>query len=166
MEYWDLYLENGSKTNKTIKRDSMLSIPQGLYHYAVEIWVNVKGKLLLTQRHPQKKNGLLWECTSGAVLKDEEPLEAAQRELFEETAIVAHASELKLLGKSVYSDYVMFSYLCKKEQFPLICMQATEVVDYAYVDILNIPKVSSYMTKASFDHYCKYKEIIIADSLF
>ncbi len=37
------------------------------YHIVTDIWtINLEGKLLLTQRHPDKTFGLWWECTGGS----------------------------------------------------------------------------------------------------
>lgn len=47
-------------------------IRNGEYHLAADIWViNENNKILITQRHPDKNFGLLWECSGGAVVADE-----------------------------------------------------------------------------------------------
>ena len=68
-EKWDLVDINKNKTGITHKRNSKLPIPKDMYHLAVEIWIiKPNGEMLLTQRHPNKNYGLMWEATGGAVL--------------------------------------------------------------------------------------------------
>ena len=38
----------------------------GEYHLTVEVWiVDSSNRILLSQRHPSRNNGLLWECSGG-----------------------------------------------------------------------------------------------------
>lgn len=63
-------------------------MPKGAYHLVVEIYaVTHDGRVLVTQRHPDKPWGLRWEITGGSVVKGESPLEGARRELREETGL-------------------------------------------------------------------------------
>ena len=63
-EYWDLYDADRKALGRTIRRGDAFA--EGEYYVCCEVWVqNSEGKLLLTQRHPDKKAGGLWEFTGG-----------------------------------------------------------------------------------------------------
>lgn len=63
MELWDLYKKDRKKTDLLHTRGN--KIPDNYYHIVVEIWTIINNKeILLTQRHPDKPFGLLWECTN------------------------------------------------------------------------------------------------------
>ena len=95
MEFFDLYTATRRPLGKKIMRG--VPIPRGEYHIVVQVMtVNHKGEILLTQRVPEKTSGGKWECSGGCAVAGESGVEAAVRELFEETGIVADESELTL----------------------------------------------------------------------
>ncbi|MBO5841716.1 MAG: NUDIX domain-containing protein, partial [Clostridia bacterium] len=75
------------------------SIPEGNYVLSVSIFtVNDKGEILLTLRAPEKPNfPNVWEITAGGALAGESGIEAAMRELKEETGLKAKKEDLQLL---------------------------------------------------------------------
>lgn len=75
------------------------SIPEGSYVLSVSIFtVNDKGEILLTLRAPEKPNfPNVWEITAGGALAGEGGIEAAMRELKEETGLKAKKEDLQLL---------------------------------------------------------------------
>ena len=89
MEIWDAYDQDGRRADRDLIRGE--PIPQGLYHLVSEMLVrHVDGDYLLMQRDFQKEGYPGWmEATAGgSALKRETPLEAAKRELFEESGAV------------------------------------------------------------------------------
>lgn len=114
MELWDLVDENRVPLGRTHVRGTAFA--PGEYHVVVSILtVNDAGQLLLTLRHPAKKDyANLWENTAGSVLAGEDSLSGAIRELREETGICAAAEELTLLrtqrGRTAFVD----SYVVRK----------------------------------------------------
>ena len=114
-ELWDLLDEDGMPVGATHVRGEKL--PHGAYHRVVEIFtLNAKGEMLVTKRAPEKKlYPNMWEITGGAVVAGEDSLDAARRELREETGIVTEVGELELLlthkGKSAFVDI----YLARKD---------------------------------------------------
>ena len=134
-EKWDLIDINKNKTGITHERNSGIPIPKDMYHMAVEIWtINSKGEMLLTQRHPDKNYGLMWEATGGAVIAGESSIEAARRELYEETGIKVNECELIYLGNVVGDTYIMDEYMHVLDSEDItLNLQPEEVVDAMWV---------------------------------
>jgi 8-oxo-dGTP pyrophosphatase MutT (NUDIX family) len=77
-----------------------------------------------------------WEASAGgSAISGEEPLEAATRELFEETGLKADAMELLNILYKDSSKGVYYSYLakvnCAKDS---VVLQEGETVDYKWVN--------------------------------
>jgi RimJ/RimL family protein N-acetyltransferase/8-oxo-dGTP pyrophosphatase MutT (NUDIX family) len=77
---------------------------------AAACYVDIEGKLLLLERSAHKSEGLTWGVPGGKIEKGELPVEAAMRELFEETNIVITSSNIKELGK-LYIEKPAISYV-------------------------------------------------------
>lgn len=86
-DLWDVYDENRILTGRTIRRGQPLKI--GEYHIVVGVWIKDTntGKYLITQRSPNKGYALMWEHTGGSALAGDSSLEAAIREVKEETGL-------------------------------------------------------------------------------
>ena len=113
-EYWDVYDENRIYLNKVIRRGD--TFKDGEYYICCEVWLqNPKGELLITQRHPNKKAGGLWEFVGGGVLAGETTAQAALREVKEEIGISLTANEVALLKVYKHRNYFMDIYLVKKD---------------------------------------------------
>ena len=113
-------------------------IPEGRYHLVVDLLViHNDGTYLLTRRSDEKDvNPGFWEASAGgSALSGEEPLDAAKRELFEETGIVADSLELVGVSFKDSSHGLYYSYLakvsCEKDS---IVLQEGETTDYKWVD--------------------------------
>ena len=96
-EIWDLYNER----RELIGRDQVRgeSIPQGCYHLVVHIWIrNKKGEYLISQRSADRpKNPLKWECVGGSVLKGEDSITGALREIEEEVGLKFSPADGKVI---------------------------------------------------------------------
>lgn len=97
MELWDLYDKDRHPLGVTHPRGE--PVPAGAYHLAViVVIVNAKGEILLTRRAQAKAACPgWWENTGGAALAGETSLQAIQRELREETGLLAQPEEFTLL---------------------------------------------------------------------
>lgn len=139
-EIWDLYDHDGNRTGETFERyfGGYKDIPEGRYHLVVDLLVlHSDGTYLLTKRSDIKDvYPGYWEASAGgSAISGEEPLEAAKRELYEETGLTPDSLELVgvLFKDSSHSMY--YSYLarvsCEKDS---IVLQEGETTDYKWVD--------------------------------
>ncbi len=140
MEIWDLYDREGKKTGQTWERSfgSFKLIPDGNYHMVVDILVrHVDGTFLLTERDMRKDvYPGYWEASAGgSAVSGEEPLEAAERELFEETGLKAKSLELISHTFRDTSHSMFYSYLATVDApKDSIVLQEGETVNYKWVD--------------------------------
>jgi len=133
VEYWDLYNADRTPLGRTIKRGDAFA--EGEYYVCCEVWVrNSEGKFLMTQRHPDKKAGGLWEFTGGGVLAGETTKQAAVRELYEELGVHAEESELSLLEVYRHKNYFMDIFVVRRDiDVNTLTLQPEEVVDAKWV---------------------------------
>ncbi|MGL4773560.1 MAG: NUDIX hydrolase [Clostridium sp.] len=135
MELWDAYNENEIKVGIDLVREE--KIENGLYHAIVVIIVSHEdGTYLLMQRDLRKSvcPGL-WEAgASGCVLKGESFLEAAKRELLEETGILS--DNLNLIYTSTNKEfnafYKVFSCTCNIDKNSIV-LQKGETIDFKWL---------------------------------
>ena len=86
-EIWDLYNENRELLGKDHVRGEQLPIDG--YHLVVHVWIrNSKGEYLISQRSANRPTyPLMWECVDGSVIKGEDSLQGALREVKEEVGV-------------------------------------------------------------------------------
>ena len=86
-EIWDLYNENRELLGKDHIRGEQLPIDG--YHLVVHVWIrNSNGQYLISQRSANRPtHPLMWECVDGSVVKGEDSLQGALREVKEEVGI-------------------------------------------------------------------------------
>lgn len=132
-ELWDLY--DGQRRPLHRLHPRGVPLEPGTYHLVIEALVlREDGRLLLTQRHPQKPYGLLWECTGGSALSGEDSLSAALRELREETGLCFSPQQAHLLRSWRREHSFVDSWLFLAAADCTVCPQAEEVVDYRWAD--------------------------------
>ena len=132
-EYWDLYAADRTPLGRTIRRGD--AFEEGEYYVCCEIWIRDSvGRFLVTQRHPDKKAGGLWEFTGGGVLAGETTKQAAVREVQEELGLQIEEQELSLLEVYQHKNYFMDIFVVKKDvEVSTLTLQADEVVDAKWV---------------------------------
>lgn len=139
-EIWDLYDRDGNRTGETWVRGfgNYKDIPEGRYHLGVDILVvHEDGTYLLMKRSDDKDvYPGFWEASAGgSALSGEEPLEAATRELLEETGLVPDSMELVNVLFKDPSRAMFYSYLarvsCDKDS---VTLQEGETVAYKWLD--------------------------------
>jgi 8-oxo-dGTP pyrophosphatase MutT (NUDIX family) len=132
-EIWNLYTKDRKKTDLLHTRGN--PIPSGYYHIVVEIWTIINNKILITQRHKNKQYGLLWECTGGSIIENENSIDGAQRELKEEIGLNVSEENMNYIfsydSKDTFYDvYVNYQSInCINE----IKLQEEEVVNFKLV---------------------------------
>ena len=146
MEIWDLYDENGQKTNETWERSRALEMPDGRYHIISDILIRHRdGEFLLTQRDPNKNPypGCLEASAGGSALAGETPEQAARREMQEETGLAAEKLELIGMTRRPKSHSLVYAFLaevsCEKDS---VRLQEGETVDYRWVDLPTLLSLS------------------------
>lgn len=100
-EYWDIYDKNKQKTGRVMKRNDWI-LKDDEYHLSVLGVVRREqdGKFLITRRHMSKHWAPgWWEVPGGGVKAGETSLEAAIREVGEETGLNVKAAK----GEYVFS---------------------------------------------------------------
>lgn len=114
-EKWDLYDQQGRKTEKTIQAGE--TVPQGYCLYCVGIWViDSEKKILLTKRSSQKRYAPgKWENTGGHMISGETSKHAIVRELREETGIQIEEDELIALGDNHIGQFLGDNYAVFKD---------------------------------------------------
>lgn len=91
-ELWDVYDCNRRATGRVHRRGDFLK--RGDYHIVVHVWImNQKNEFLLTKRAPTKGFPNMWETPGGAALCGDDSLQAAMREIREETGLLVAADE-------------------------------------------------------------------------
>ena len=86
MELWDLYNADRVIIGEHIRGNKL---PENAYHIVVHVWIkNSQGKYLISQRSKNRPTfPLMYECVGGSVLKGENSLQGALREVKEEVGI-------------------------------------------------------------------------------
>lgn len=146
MELIDVLDENGKYTGRVEERKKVHD--NGLWHIHVGVWImNKKGELLFQKRSMEKKvNPGKWSRTGGHVDSGETPLEAIQRETYEEIGVKIPTDKFKLLSirkEEVYltnykviNRHFIYSYFAlvdyKIEDYS---MQEEEISDLKYMTI-------------------------------
>ena len=138
MEEWDIYNKELEKTGKTCIRGKY-KLKENEYHLVVHMWLLTKdGKILLTQRSGTKQTApLKWECTAGSIVKSEQPIEGAKRELKEEIGIELSEENLHLFRRErreQYNDFLFAYYsIVGEEIIDKIEFQDGEAIDKKWV---------------------------------
>lgn len=148
MEIWDGYLEDGTLSGCDLTRGNQ--IPYGLFHLVSEVIVRHKdGTYLLMQRDYNKINypGLYEASAGGSALKGETALEAAKRELKEETGI--EAKELTQIYHCKSKNTIYNGYLCESDQDKnSVVLQRGETISFIWLgkeDFLKFVESEKYI---------------------
>lgn len=130
MEYSDVYDADRRLTGRRHLRGTPWG--QGEYGLIVCVWVyDGKGKILMTQRAPEKTFAGTWENSGGAAQAGETSRQAIARELFEETGIRADPEEFELLetrrDKDAFFDFYSLRDSTPLEQIRLLPGETSDV---------------------------------------
>lgn len=157
-ELWDGVDRNGVPLGLDLVRGA--AIPEGVYHHVVMVFtVTDQGNILITQRHPDKPRGLLWEVTGGSVLKGESPADGALRELAEEVGIHAAPADLHPILTHVWDGIPAiyhFYGIRVREAGLSVTLQEGETVDWK---LIPYPQFKEAVRQTEFpmfpDQFCR-----------
>ena len=136
MEYWDLYDAGRNPLFRSHLRGT--TCQPGEFHVVVSIWtVDSCGNILLTLRDSVKESyPNHWENTGGSAQAGETSLQAAVRELAEETGILATEAELRLIGTERTKDSFVDHYFLRRDvALNEIRLQQGETADAKWVTL-------------------------------
>lgn len=145
-EYLDILDRARRRTGRLRGRDDLFREDE--YYLVVSIWVrDSAGNLLLTKRHPEKRNHPnYWEVTGGFVLAGEESLAAARRELLEEVGLAPPEREFYFMGSSRFVQFADerdkfcdFYLVTLDRERPPLKLQGSEVADFRWVPLQEYP---------------------------
>ena len=134
-ELWDLYDKDCNPMGITHPRGNPL--PEGTYHLAVQIALfNGRGEIMLTRRSSEKqKYPGCWEIPGGCAKAGETSLDAACRELWEETGITAQPENLHLLAQVLLPTAHLYIYAITIKFPPEIALQPGETDDVQWLPL-------------------------------
>ena len=154
-ELFDITDENGFVTGNTVTRSE--AHDKGIMHRTAHIWVVRKNDnsydVLLQKRSADKESfpSMYDTSSAGHIQAGDEPLESAQRELFEELGIRANEGDLAYAGKfhikyekefhgNLFRDNeVAFVYVYEKPvDIDTLCLQIEEVEEVRWLDIREV----------------------------
>lgn len=151
LEIFDAYDEQGNKLGIDLIRGQL--IPKGLYHYIVEIYtLNQYHECLVTLRDDKLYYPHYWEITAGAVLKGEKPIDAAMRELSEETGLLSTVDSLKELFIEKHNNCFIFGFIHRVDSSKqTIHLQVNETIDYQWIPLV---KMTEFTKRKDFVPTC------------
>ena len=160
-EKWDLYDQQGRKTEKTIQAGE--TVPQGYCLYCAGIRViDSEKKILLTKRSSQKRYALdKWENTGGHMISGETSKHAIVRELREETGIQIEEDELIALGDNHIGQFLGDNYAVFKDvSLEDVRLEEGETEDVIKVTLPQLEQMAErkMLSPAVWDHMAGYKD--------
>lgn len=163
-EVWDIYDEEGQRTGDTMVR----GIPaKGQYMLCVHVYLYTPDKLFLLQKRSKNKisHPGEWDVTCGAVLHNEESIEAAKRETLEEIGIDLSDSVLQYAGRIKKEKRFIDIYFVQKDFSLDDCtLQKEEVEDVCLVSAEQLLNTQE-MDRLREEHYMRLLKKAIQDVL-
>ncbi len=109
------------------------------------VFCEYQGRILYLKRHGEKIEGLKWGIPGGKVESNEEPLEAALRELAEEAGIIPTKETLKTVG-SLYIrrpevDFIFHMFFLPLQEMPLLQVAPDEHIEASWVNFQEAVKL-------------------------
>lgn len=137
-EVWDVTDELGSPVGLTHVRGAA-DWPQGRFHVvAATCVVDEAGRVLITKRGPTKDFAGMWEFPGGSAIAGESSVEAAVRELREETGLVVPVNAVRRVERYREDTALFDLYLVAvpDEQEPR--PDGIEVCDFEWVQVAEV----------------------------
>lgn len=122
------------------------------------IITNPEGQVFLARRGPLAKNERgLWEFPGGSVEFGEKLVDALQREMLEEYAIVIRVGKLLDVVDHILplegQHWVSPTYLCQIQSGTPVIMEPEKCSQIGWFDPLHAPAELTIITRINLDHY-------------
>lgn len=128
----------GTPTGRMHRRGDP-DFPDGLFHLVSAVCVvRADGLVLITQRAVAKDWPLSWEFPAGSALAGETSVDAAVRELREETGLEVSPDSLELVGRVTEESALLDLYVTRVRQDPDLTLDPHEVSDAAWVTLAEV----------------------------
>lgn len=134
-ELWDLTDAQGNLHGATHQRGAP-GWPAGAFHVVAGVCVvRDDGLVLLTLRSAIKDYPLMWEFPAGSALAGETSIQAAERELREETGLAALPESMRLVGRFTEATALFDFYVTKSRDAAELDVDNDEVDDAEWVTL-------------------------------
>lgn len=165
MEYWDIYDADKKVTGRTMKKNDWI-LKDGEYHLTVlGVVQDMQGRYLITKRVMTKAWAPgWWEVSGGACQAGESSIDAARREVMEETGLdtagkgeylFTYKRENPGKGDNYFVDVYRFQMDFKESD---IKIQEEEAGGYKLVTLKELQDIAA---EGTFLHYDSIKEAFI-----
>lgn len=164
MELWDIYDENKQRTGRTMKRNDW-NMQAGDFHLTVlGVLQRPDGKFLITRRREDKEWAPgHWEVPGGGVNAGEDSVDAARREVLEETGIDVsgadggYAFTYKRVNPEEKNNYFVdiYKFVMDFDESD-VKVQEREVGGFAIADAEEIKAIAA---EGKFLHYDSIKKV-------
>lgn len=139
MSKWDLYDKNFNNIDIIINDAD--EIPDGKYHYSVNVWILNSKKQLLLIRNTLNYNVYypgFWSSINGNVLSGESPDDTCIKSVYSKIGIKILNSDIKSIDKKVRDPYhyIYETYIiCKDIDLNEICFVDNNAVQAKWIDL-------------------------------
>ena len=106
MNKWDLYDDKFNKTDIVIKENE--EIPDGLFHYTINVWIINSKKQVMLVRNPLNLNihyPGFWNSINGNVLSNDDSINTCIKLLKEKIGIDVKKKEIKSIDVKLRENY-------------------------------------------------------------
>lgn len=161
MELWDIVDEHGNRTGRFHERGKPMA--PGDYHPSVSVWiVNGRGEFLISRRAPAPGRHAvgMWETTGGAVVAEEESLDAALREVREELGLSLEPEQGRVYKSYTWphssgdgAAYITVWIFRKEADLADVVLQPEETSDVMWADAETIRAMMAGGRFIPFDYF-------------
>ncbi|MBF0815620.1 NUDIX hydrolase [Microbacterium paludicola] len=132
-ELWDLTDDRGRPVGRTHRR-GIGEIPPGFFHIVSATCVyRPDGAVLITRRAAGKDYPLTWEFPAGSALAGETSVEAATRELREETGLSPDPARFRFVGRFPEPSALVDIYTAPFPDGSVLALDPEEVAEADWV---------------------------------
>lgn len=139
MSKWDLYDENFNNTGIIINDTD--EIPDGKYHYSINVWILNSNKQLLLIRNTLNYNihyPGFWSSINGNVLSGEEPIDTGIKTIYSKIGIKISSSEMRKVDTKLRDPYhyIYETYIVNKDiNLNEVCFVDNTAVQAKWIDL-------------------------------